>query len=127
MKTSHPFIDQVQSPSAQGSSGARKSALTFINPNNEPVIIKIGISAVDEAGARQNLETEIGSLTFDEVKKKAEVTWEKQLEKIVIESSNLDHQTNFYTAMYHTMIAPNLYQDVDGRYRGMDLKIHQTQ
>ena len=126
LKTSHPFIDQVQSPSAQGSSGARKSALTFINPNNEPVIIKIGISAVDEAGARQNLETEIGSLTFDEVKKKAEVTWEKQLEKIVIESSNLDHQTNFYTAMYHTMIAPNLYQDVDGRYRGMDLKIHQT-
>ena len=126
LKTSHPFIDQLQSPSAQGNSGARRSALTFINPNNEPVNIKIGISAVDEAGARQNLETEIGSLTFEEVKKKAEVTWEKQLEKIVIESSNLDHQTNFYTAMYHTMIAPNLYQDVDGRYRGMDLKIHQT-
>ena len=126
LKTSHPFIDQVQSPSAQGSSGARKSALTFINPNNEPVIIKIGISAVDEAGARQNLETEIGSLTFDEVKKKAETTWEKQLKKIVIESSSQDNLTNFYTAMYHTMIAPNLYQDVDGRYRGMDLKIHQT-
>ena len=64
LKTSHPFIDQLQSPSAQGNSGARRSALTFINPNNEPVNIKIGISAVDEAGARQNLETEIGSLTF---------------------------------------------------------------
>ena len=96
------------------------------NPKNEPIIINIGISPVDEAGARQNLEAEIGSLSFEDIKTKAETTWEKQLTKIVIESSSQDNLTNFYTAMYHTMIAPNLYQDVDGRYRGMDLKIHQT-
>src|SRR5690606_15310893 len=84
------------------------------------------ISAVDEAGAKQNLETEIGSKTFEQIKTEAQNAWESQLEKIVIESDNADYKTNFYTALYHTMLAPSLYQDVDGRYRGMDLEIHQT-
>lgn len=105
---------------------SKQAAFEFDNPNNEPVYIKIAISAVDEAGARQNLETEIGSKTFEQVKKEAQNAWETQLEKIVIESDNDDYKTNFYTALYHTMIAPNLYQDVDGRYRGLDLNIHQT-
>ncbi|CAI8295874.1 MAG: Uncharacterised protein [Flavobacterium sp. SCGC AAA160-P02] len=65
-------------------------------------------------------------MSFDEVKKEAQQTWEKQLEKIVVEDTNEDHKVTFYTALYHTMIAPNIYQDVDGRYRGMDLKIHKT-
>ena len=126
IKTSHPFNDVLQSPPKQGMAGAQKIALTFINPNNEPVYIKIGISAVDIEGAKKNLETEIGNKYFDEIKKEAQDTWEKQLKKIVIESPNIDYKTNFYTSLYHTMIAPNLYQDVDGRYRGMDLEIHQT-
>ena len=104
----------------------RIASYVFKNPNNEPVYVKIGISAVDEKGAQQNLEHEIGELSFDEVKNIAQQTWEKQLEKIVIEDSNEDHKINFYTAMYHSMLAPNIYQDIDGRYRGMDLKIHQT-
>ena len=99
----------------------------FNNPNNDPVYIKIGISAVDEAGAKKNLEHEIGSKAFEDVKTEAQEIWEKQLEKIIIESRNIDYKTNFYTALYHTMIAPNLYQDVDGRYRGMDLQVHQNQ
>jgi predicted alpha-1,2-mannosidase len=126
IKTSHPFNDILQSPPKKGMPGAQKIALTFINPKNEPVRIKIGISAVDIAGAKKNLATEIGDKTFEEVKKEAQQAWGKQLEKIVIEDPNTDHKTNFYTAMYHVSIAPNLYQDVDGRYRGMDLKIHQT-
>lgn len=126
IKTSHSFTDMLQSPPAQGMPGAQKIALTFNNPNNEPVYIKIGISAVDVEGARKNLEQEIGGKSFEEVKTEAQNTWESQLEKIVIESDNLDYKTNFYSALYHTMIAPNLYQDVDGRYRGMDLKIHET-
>ncbi|QHI34773.1 hypothetical protein IMCC3317_01170 [Kordia antarctica] len=126
IKTSHSFTDMLQSPPKQGMPGARRSALTFKNPNNEPIIIKIGISAVDIEGARKNLETEIGEKTFEEVKKIAQDTWETQLEKIVIESDDLDYKTNFYTALYHTMLAPNLYQDVDGRYRDMDMKIHQS-
>lgn len=104
----------------------RMAGYQFINPNNEPIIIRIGISAVDEEGARKNLESEIGEKTFEQVKSETENEWEQQLEKIVIESTNADYKTNFYSALYHTMIAPNLYQDVDGRYRGMDLKIHQN-
>ncbi len=126
IKTSHPFTDVLQSPPKKGMAGAQKIALRFINPKNEPVFIKIGISAVDKAGAKKNLTQEIGNKSFAEVKKEAQQTWEKQLGKIVVEDTDEDNKVNFYTAMYHTMIAPNLYQDVDGRYRGMDLKIHET-
>lgn len=106
---------------------ARKiEAFEFNNPNNDPVYVSIGISAVDEAGAQKNLTQEIGTKTFETIKKESQAIWEKQLSKIVVESDNTDYKTNFYTAMYHTAVAPNLYQDVDGRYRGMDLKIHQT-
>ena len=126
IKTSHSFNDMLQSPPVYGMPGGRKTALTFNNPTNDPVYIKIGISAVDEDGARKNLEQEIADKSFKEIKKEAQGIWEQQLEKIVIESSNLDYKTNFYTSLYHTMIAPNLYQDVDGRYRGMDLEIHTT-
>lgn len=126
LKTSHKFENMLQLPLAQGMAGGRKAALQFINPNNEPVFISIGISAVDEAGAKLNRETEIGLKTFEEIKSEGDGIWEKQLEKIVIESPSEDYKTNFYSSLYHTMIAPNVYQDVDGRYRGMDLKIHQT-
>lgn len=104
----------------------RIASYVFVNPNNEPVYVKIGISAVDEKGAKQNLQHEIGEMSFDEVKIEAQQTWEKQLEKIVVEDTNEDHKVTFYSALYHTMLAPNIYQDVDGRYRGMDLKIHKT-
>ncbi|PQB07435.1 glycosyl hydrolase family 92 [Polaribacter filamentus] len=124
--TSHPFSDVLQSPEKEGMRGAQKIALKFINPNNEAIIIKIGISAVDIEGAKKNLKGEIGNQTFEEVKKTAQDFWEKQLEKIVVEDKNKDNKINFYTSMYHVSIAPNLYQDVDGRYRGMDNEIHKS-
>ena len=126
IKTSHAFSDVLQSPKKQGMVGAKKIALNFINPKNEPVIIKIGISAVDIEGAKKNLEGEIGNQTFEQVKKTAQYFWEEQLGKILVEDNNLDNKVNFYSALYHVSIAPNLYQDVDGRYRGMDLKIHEA-
>ncbi|MCC1482976.1 GH92 family glycosyl hydrolase [Winogradskyella immobilis] len=124
IKTSHPFNDMLQSPPKTGMPGARRSSLKFVNPDNEPIIIKIGISAVDIDGARKNLDAEIGNKDFKTVKKEAQTYWESQLEKIVIESNDVDKKTNFYSALYHTMLAPQRYQDVDGRYRGMDLNIH---
>ncbi|WP_299127431.1 GH92 family glycosyl hydrolase [uncultured Winogradskyella sp.] len=131
IKTSHPFDDMLQSPPENGKPGGRRSSLKFNNPNNEPLIIKIGISAVDIEGARKNLNAEIGNKDFETVKNEAQSYWEKQLGKITIESTtttlsteDIDKKTNFYTALYHTMLAPQRYQDVDGRYRGMDLEIH---
>ncbi|WP_292901361.1 GH92 family glycosyl hydrolase [Nonlabens sp.] len=122
LTTSHP----IKNWDTKQEVTPKKVALNFDNPNNEPVSIKIGISAVDEAGAKQNLETEIGNNDFETIKNQANASWEKQLNKIVIEDTNYDNKVNFYSALYHTMIAPNLYQDVDGRYRGMDLEIHKT-
>ncbi len=103
-----------------------KAAFEFDASIGDVLEIKIGISAVDEEGARKNLRTEIENKTFETIKSEAEKIWETQLEKIVIEGSDMDNKINFYSALYHTMIAPNLYQDVDGRYRGMDLKVHQN-
>ncbi|HET8804473.1 MAG TPA: GH92 family glycosyl hydrolase, partial [Aequorivita sp.] len=103
-----------------------KAAFEFNASEGNVLEIKVAISAVDEAGAKKNREAEIGNKTFQQVKNEAEIAWEKQLQKIEIKNSNNDQKTIFYTALYHTMIAPNLYQDVDGRYRGMDLEIHQT-
>lgn len=122
MKFSHPVKDWER----VYDSIPTKRALQFHNPSNEPVYVRIGISPVDVAGAKRNLETEIGNASFETVKQEANDAWEKQLHKIVIEDDNEDAKTNFYTALYHTMIAPNLYQDIDGRYRGMDLEIHAT-
>jgi predicted alpha-1,2-mannosidase len=120
------FSHKIEKPNFNTPNKPSVIALEFINPNNEPVYAKVGISAVDIDGARKNLEKEIGRKSFKEVKEEAQNTWEKELEKIVIESSNKDYKTIFYTALYHSFLAPNLYQDVDGRYRGMDLNIHQT-
>jgi predicted alpha-1,2-mannosidase len=103
-----------------------KAAFEFDTSDGNELEIKIAISAVDEAGAKKNLEAEIGNKTFQQIKEEAETAWEKQLEKIIVETSNLNHKSIFYTSLYHTMLAPNLYQDVDGRYRGMDLEIHQS-
>ena len=120
------FSEEVRSIDYNSKENPTKAIFHFNNPNNNPIEVKIGISAVDETGAKNNLQTEIGNKTFDQVKQEAQDAWEQELGKIVVESSNADYKTNFYTALYHTMIAPNLYQDVDDRYRGMDMEIHQT-
>lgn len=87
--------------------------------------VKTGLSAVDELGAKTNLEEEIPGWDFDAIRSKAHEAWEKQLNKIVVEGGTDQQKEVFYSALYHTMIAPNLYHDVDGRYRSTDLKIHQ--
>jgi len=104
----------------------------------EPVYVKVGISAVDIEGARKNLTAEVSGWDFAAVRDSADATWESALSKIVISdqaSGKADpfqaealnaRKTTFYTALYHTMIAPNLFSDVDGRYRGTDLEVHDT-
>lgn len=105
---------------------SRMAGLEFDNPKNEPVYVSVGISAVDVAGAKNNLEAEIGSKSFVQLKEEAQSIWENQLGKIVVESGSKKNKRNFYTALYHSSLAPNLYQDTDGRYRGMDMEIHST-
>ncbi|MCV9385255.1 GH92 family glycosyl hydrolase [Reichenbachiella ulvae] len=99
--------------------------LTF-EKNIKEVLVKVGISHVDMEGAKKNLDQEIIDWSFDKTKNKAIAEWEKYLSVIEIEGGNQDQRTIFYTALYHTGISPNIFNDVDGRYIGMDREIHQS-
>ena len=101
-----------------------KAIFHFNTTAGEKILVKVGISAVSEAGARLNLNAEIPGWDFDSVRKNAKATWNKELSKIEVEGGTDLQKTVFYTALYHTMVNPNTYMDVDGSYRGFDLKIH---
>ena len=92
----------------------------------ESILVKVGISAVDVEGARKNLEAEIPGWDFEVVRKQAKQQWNDELGSIAV-SGNVEDKTVFYTALYHTMVAPNQFSDVDGRYRGHDQQIHQLE
>ncbi len=90
-----------------------------------PILLKVAISYVSIEGARKNLEAELPSWDFDKVRAGAKAAWNKELSKIEVSGGTTEQTTNFYTALYHTAIQPNIFNDVDGRYRGHDGKIHQ--
>ncbi len=92
----------------------------------ESIMVKIGISAVDTKGASKNLVAGIKDFDFDGVRKETREKWNAELNRIVVQSDNQTELRKFYTAMYHCMIAPNIYHDVDGRFRGRDMKIYQS-
>ncbi|MDA0986046.1 MAG: GH92 family glycosyl hydrolase [Bacteroidetes bacterium] len=90
------------------------------------IFVKVGISTVSIEGARKNLNTELPHWNFDNVVEKSKNIWNNELSKIKVESNDKNKLTIFYTALYHTMIQPNVNMDVDGNYRGMDNKIHKA-
>src|SRR3989339_78541 len=103
-----------------------KSSFTFNTQYVSIIYTRVGISGVDINGANKNLQKESMSFSFDEIKLKAKAEWEKELSKIKVEGGTKEQKITFYTALYHTMLAPNIFSDVDGRYLGRDKKIHQT-
>lgn len=94
--------------------------------DKKPLLIKVGISPVSVEGARKNLMTESPGWNFDQITKQAELVWEKELSKIQVKTDVKDDLVNFYTALYHVNIAPNLFCDVDSTYRGMDDKVYKA-
>ena len=100
-------------------------AFDFDN-DGTPLVMRIGISAVDVEGAKKNLESEITDFNLEALAAKTYDTWNKELSRIIVKSKNEKDKKVFYTALYHSFIVPNLYSDVDGRYRAHDLKVHQA-
>ena len=98
--------------------------LDFDTAEGEQLLVKIGISAVSTEGARMNLGSEIHGWDFEKVRRDARAAWNKELSKIRIEADG-DIPEIFYTALYHCMIAPSIYNDVDGSYRGSDDRIYE--
>ena len=100
-------------------------AISFSKQVNkdEKILIKVTLSPTSYEGAKLN-SSEIKHWNFEKVKKDAEALWNKELSKIEVTSNDKDKLAIFYTALYHTMMQPNIAQDIDGKYRGRDNKIH---
>ena len=86
----------------------------------EQLLVKVALSPVDEEGAKGNLAAELPGWDFDATRSAAREAWNRELNKIAVTSDDVDVLTSYYTALYHTMVAPSDFSDVDGRYRGSD-------
>ncbi|EKO3806353.1 GH92 family glycosyl hydrolase [Vibrio harveyi] len=100
-------------------SGDDLTAYLNFGTGEEPIEIRVGISPVNWQGAQKNLEAEAPSFDLAQVKEDAEYAWAEKLAKIKVEGGTEAEKTNFYTGMYHMMIAPIEFYDVDGQYVDM--------
>lgn len=118
----------ADSTDTNGDYFGKKVALCFSKSvkKGDKTLVKVALSPTSYEGAELN-STEIPNWDFEQVKKDAEELWNKELSKIEVTSKDKNKLTIFYTALYHTMIQPNIAQDIDGKYRGRDNKIHQAE
>jgi len=98
--------------------------LTFDAAKNPLVQVRVGISYVSLENARVNLAVENPAWDFAAIRQKADAAWNTDLNRIQVEGGTEDQRTTFYTALYHCFMHPNLLEDANGEYPGMDLKIH---
>ncbi len=98
----------------------------FNTEKDEQILVNTGISGVSMDGAAMNLKAEVSKNDFDYYRKQAVASWNNQLGKIEVSSPVKDNMVNFYTALYHSMLAPTIFSDVDNSYYGPDGKVHKT-
>ncbi|WP_165024417.1 GH92 family glycosyl hydrolase [Dysgonomonas sp. ZJ279] len=124
-----PYLTKVsESPIIKGEKELEGKHLGFFSEfstkKDEKVTLKVGISFVDMDGAEKNLKAEIAEKDFEKIRQEAKELWNRELGKIEATGASKDKKTIFYTALYHTMIDPRIYADIDGRYIGGDGNIH---
>lgn len=90
----------------------------------DPLLVKVALSSVSTEGALKNMHEELPHWDFDRVRREAKQAWNRELGRVDAESLTPDQQIVFYTALYHTMLGPIVYEDVDGQYRGLDQNVH---
>lgn len=119
------FAAEFSKPFAEferiGDSYARAS---FATAEGEQVLVKVALSPVSVEGAKANLAAELPGWDFDATAAAADAAWNEELSKIRIETSDATARKIFYTALYHAMIAPVAFCDIDGTYRGADGEVH---
>ena len=96
----------------------------FKTDQGEQILVKVALSPTSTDGAQRNMTAELPNWDFEQTVAKADDLWEKQLQKINITSNNLSQKRIFYTAMYHLMVAPSEFCDVNGDYYGADHRFH---
>jgi predicted alpha-1,2-mannosidase len=104
-----------------------KGAITFATTKGEEVLVKVGLSPVSRENSMLNIKEEIPGWDFDKVVRDADQSWNAELQKITIKADSLSQMKKFYTALYHTMIAPSVFDDVNGEYWGTDKKVHRNE
>jgi predicted alpha-1,2-mannosidase len=104
-----------------------RAYFNFDTSENEEIEVKFALSSVSTKGALKNLEAEIPHWDFDITKQEAKQKWNSELSKIVVETISNDDRITFYSALYHTMLSPIVYEDVDGQYLGLDQNIHTSE
>ncbi|MBN1465976.1 GH92 family glycosyl hydrolase [candidate division KSB1 bacterium] len=112
-------------PDAPDKIAALTAMLNFSTAADEVLLIKVGISPVSSANALANIRTEIPGWDFDSVVDAARTAWNGELRKIAISAPSEAQMRAFYTALYHAMIAPVLFNDANGDYRGTDKKVYE--
>lgn len=118
--------DQL-SPGKKTASGANSGAyFTFDVSSGKPVQYKFAISYVSVENARKNLKAENPGFNFDKTKSEAMSEWNKYLSRIEVKGGSDDQQTLFYTSLYHALVHPNVFNDVNGQYMGSDNKVYKT-
>lgn len=99
----------------------------FDTKANEKIQVKFAISPVSTSGAMANMKVEIPHWDFQRVKREAQAAWNKELGKVSITAIDEGEMTNFYTAMYHSLLTPTVYMDTDLRYKGLDQNVHKAE
>lgn len=128
---SHPIATmQCDSISIHAGTGTKKvsgtTRFTFVLDNDRQLTVVTALSGTGLEGAEKNLAAEAPDNNFDKFLKKTQDDWNSRLSRIKVKGGTHDEQVCFYTALYRTMIAPTLYSDVDGTYRGADGKNHKA-
>jgi len=98
--------------------------MAYETQQDEQILVKVSISFVSIDGAQKNLETELNHWDFDKVKEAGAEAWNKELSKLDVQDPKENKKEIFYSAVYHSILAQQISQDVDGKYFGMDEKIH---
>ena len=99
---------------------------SFSKDGSNTILLKVGLSSAGIEGAVRSLNEEITDWDFDRVRNEASDIWEKQLQRINIKTQNEDQKTIFYTALYHSLLSPALFSDLNNEYTGPDNKVHTT-
>ncbi len=114
----------VQHGSRNATGDSVKAFVTFHTAKGEAILIRVGVSAVSLEGAKENLAAEMPDFNFNKYRREARDAWNKALDKIQVQGGTHAERVTFYTALYHAMMHPNIFEDTDGKYFGMDHKIH---
>jgi len=101
-----------------------KGVISFATEKGDQVLAKVGISPVSTENALGNIRAEAPHWSFDKVAASADAAWNKELSKVTVKTSDEARLKTFYTALYHTMIAPSIFNDHNGDYRGTDKKVY---